>query len=87
MRPQIAKVSNVRLRQLCEEIFERAERFTLPRLSKTRRQVVHQDSHGGNILVDPNDSTSPVGIIDFGDMGYNSIVADIVTASETFSKF
>ncbi|TIX53917.1 MAG: hypothetical protein E5V25_30645, partial [Mesorhizobium sp.] len=49
--------------------------------------VVHQDAHGGNILVDPRDSTSPVGIIDFGDMGFNSIVADIVTASETFSKF
>ncbi|WP_353646583.1 aminotransferase class III-fold pyridoxal phosphate-dependent enzyme [Mesorhizobium sp. WSM2239] len=87
LRPQIAEISEARLRQLCAEIFERAERFTLPRLLKTRRQVVHQDSHGGNILVDPNDSTSPVGIIDFGDMGYNSIVADIVAASETFSKF
>jgi 4-aminobutyrate aminotransferase-like enzyme len=86
LRPQITKISDVRLRQLCEEIFDRAERFTLPQLSKTRRQVVHQDSHGGNILVDPNDYTSPVGIIDFGDIGYNSIVADIVSASETFSK-
>ncbi|TIW97648.1 MAG: aminotransferase class III-fold pyridoxal phosphate-dependent enzyme [Mesorhizobium sp.] len=87
LRPQIAKISDARLRQLCEEVFERAERFTLPQLSKTRRQVVHQDSHGGNVLVDPNDSTSPVGIIDFGDMGHNSIVADIVTASETFADF
>ncbi|RWK43679.1 aminotransferase class III-fold pyridoxal phosphate-dependent enzyme [Mesorhizobium sp.] len=87
LRPQIVKISDVRLRQLCSEIFDRAERFTLPQLLKTRRQVVHQDSHGGNILVDPNDDTSPVGIIDFGDMGYNSIVADIVAASETFSKF
>lgn len=87
LRPQIAKISDAGLRQLCEEIFERAERFTLPQLSKTRRQVVHQDSHGGNILIDPNDSTSPVGIIDFGDMGHNSIVADIVTASETFADF
>ncbi|MER9405168.1 aminotransferase class III-fold pyridoxal phosphate-dependent enzyme [Mesorhizobium caraganae] len=86
LRPQIAKISDAGLRQLCNEIFERAERFTLPQLSKTRRQVVHQDSHGGNILVDPRNSTLPVGIIDFGDMGYNSIVADIVTASETFSK-
>ena len=48
---------------------------------------MHQDSHGGNILVDPRNSTLPVGIIDFGDMGYNSIVADIVAASETFSKY
>lgn len=86
LRPQIAKISDAGLRQLCNEIFERAERFTLAQLSKTRRQVVHQDSHGGNILVDPRNSTLPVGIIDFGDMGYNSIVADIVTASETFSK-
>ncbi|RWE53189.1 MAG: aminotransferase class III-fold pyridoxal phosphate-dependent enzyme [Mesorhizobium sp.] len=87
LRPQIVKIGDARLRQLCEEIFDRAERFTLPQLLKTRRQVVHQDAHGGNILVDPRDSTSPVGIIDFGDMGFNSIVADIVTASETFSKF
>jgi 4-aminobutyrate aminotransferase-like enzyme len=87
LRPQIAKISDVSIRQLCDEIFDRAERFTLPQLLKTRRQVVHQDSHGGNILVDPGDSTSPVGIIDFGDMGFNSVVADIVAASETFSKF
>ena len=87
LRPQIKKISDAKLRQLCEEIFDRANRFTIPQLLETRRQVVHQDSHGGNILIDPRDSTSPVGIIDFGDMGYNSIVADIVTASETFSKY
>lgn len=87
LRPPIEKISDAKRRQLCGEIFDRAERFTLPQLLKTRRQLVHQDSHGGNILVDPRNSTLPVGIIDFGDMGYNSIVADIVTASETFSKY
>ncbi|CAN7736774.1 aminotransferase class III-fold pyridoxal phosphate-dependent enzyme [Mesorhizobium amorphae] len=86
LRAQIEKISDAKLRHLCEEIFDRAERFTVPQLLKMRRQVVHQDSHGGNILVDPRNTTLPVGIIDFGDMGYNSIVADIVTASETFSK-
>ncbi len=85
LRPQIAKISDPGPRRLCEEIFERAEHFTLPHLSRTRRQVVHQDSHGGNILVDSTDVTVPVGIIDFGDMAYNTIVADIVTAAETFS--
>lgn len=87
LRPQIEKISDAKRRQLCGEIFERAERFTLPQLLKTRRQLVHQDSHGGNILVDSQNNTLPVGIIDFGDMGYNSIVADIVAASETFSKY
>jgi len=85
LRPHIATIADGEIRQLCEKIFERAEHVTLPQLTRTRRQVVHQDAHGGNILLDPEDPTVPVGIIDFGDMGYNTIVADIVTTAETFA--
>ncbi len=86
LRPHIAQIQAPELRQLCEEIFDRAEQFTLPQLKKTRWQTVHQDAHAGNVLVDPQDHTKPAGIIDFGDMGYNPIVYDIVVAAESFSE-
>ncbi|GAB0118545.1 aminotransferase class III-fold pyridoxal phosphate-dependent enzyme [Acidisoma sp. 7E03] len=85
LRPHVAKISDGESRRLCEEIFERAERFTIPQLARTRRQVVHQDAHAGNILLDPEDATMPVGIIDFGDIGYNTILAEIVAVAESFS--
>ncbi|MEH6606266.1 MAG: aminotransferase class III-fold pyridoxal phosphate-dependent enzyme [Pseudomonadales bacterium] len=85
LRPHIDDIEDLDLRTLCHDILERAESFTLPKLKSTRWQVVHQDAHSGNMLVDPNNAFLPTGIIDFGDMGYNSIVAEVVEAADSFS--
>lgn len=55
-------------------------RFTAeisPRLARVRHQFVHNDFNGRNILVDPDEESRVVGIIDFGDAVYTALVADV----------
>ena len=55
-------------------------RFTVeiaPRLARLRHQFVHNDFNARNILVDPNDESRVVGIIDFGDAVHTALVADV----------
>lgn len=53
-------------------------------LARCRHQIIHQDGHQGNILVDPADPARVTGVIDFGDMLHGSLVADLVTAADCF---
>jgi Ser/Thr protein kinase RdoA (MazF antagonist) len=48
-----------------------------PRLAKLRHQFVHNDFNARNILVDPDDESRVVGIIDFGDAVYTAQAADV----------
>ncbi|WP_428775442.1 aminotransferase class III-fold pyridoxal phosphate-dependent enzyme [Vibrio sp.] len=86
LRGYLKDVQDVDLRELCSNILDRAENFTLPEMNRTRWQVVHQDAHSGNVLVSETDATVPAGIIDFGDMGYNSIVAEVVGSADNFAS-
>jgi len=55
-------------------------RFTIeiaPRLARQRHQFVHNDFNARNILVDPDDESRVVGIIDFGDAVHTALVADV----------
>lgn len=55
-------------------------RFTVeiaPRLARLRHQFVHNDFNARNILVDPDDESHVVGVIDFGDAVYTALVADV----------
>ena len=55
-------------------------RFTVeiaPRLARLRHQFVHNDFNARNILVDPDDESRVVGIIDFGDAVRTALVADV----------
>jgi 4-aminobutyrate aminotransferase-like enzyme/Ser/Thr protein kinase RdoA (MazF antagonist) len=55
---------------------------TLPHLRTLRAQIIHNDAHPGNILVD-EDLGAVVGILDFGDMIHGPLVFDLaVTAAE-----
>jgi hydroxylysine kinase len=52
-------------------------------LPPLRHQVVHNDLNPLNILVDPADEARVTGIIDFGDITYTALIADVaVTAAE-----
>src|ERR1700733_11407299 len=52
-------------------------------LPQLRQQVVHNDLNPLNVLVDPADDTRVTGIIDFGDVTYTALIADVaVTAAE-----
>ncbi|MDH5621868.1 MAG: aminotransferase class III-fold pyridoxal phosphate-dependent enzyme, partial [Gammaproteobacteria bacterium] len=51
-----------------------------PALLKLRRQVIHQDAHRGNILVSQSDPSVVTGIVDFGDLLYGTLAAEVALA-------
>lgn len=83
LRPQIELLPSDELRALCHQVLDHAEAAVLPQLQQLRWQVIHQDADSRNVLVDSNDPQRPVGIIDFGDMLYGPIVAEIATIDTT----
>ena len=42
-----------------------------------RQQVIHNDMNDMNVLVDPDDESVVVGVIDFGDLVHTALVADV----------
>lgn len=63
-------------------ILERLRDETLPRTARMRHQVVHQDAHTGNLVVDPSNPTKIAGIIDFGDIVYAPLIMDLTVAMD-----
>jgi len=53
---------------------------TLPALQLTPRRVVHNDFHGGNLVVRPEAPDFITGILDFGDVVRSHRVADLAIA-------
>ncbi|MCV6624144.1 MAG: aminotransferase class III-fold pyridoxal phosphate-dependent enzyme [Cellvibrionaceae bacterium] len=77
-------LGDAKLKRNCEAVLDAAEDYTYPALEKCRHQIVHQDAHMGNVLVSPVDDTVVTGVIDFGDMLYGSIVADVAAAADCY---
>lgn len=63
-----------------EEAFARFDERVAPHLGELPRQVIHNDFHQGNILVDRDDERFVVGIIDFGDVTHTARVVDVAVA-------
>lgn len=68
------------VRRTVEEILGRMREETLPRTARMRHQVVHQDAHTGNLVVDPARPTDIAGIIDFGDIVYAPLIMELAVA-------
>lgn len=62
------------------DLLEKIAIETLPALRTTRRQVVHNDFHGGNVLVDAASDDFITGILDFGDVVHSFPVAELAVA-------
>ena len=77
--PHVHHLRDTDQRELVNNVLEYARDSVLPKLATMRHQVVHQDAHDGNVLVDTDDSSRVVGLIDFGDMLYGSIAAELAT--------
>ena len=56
------------------------ERFAMPVLPSLRSQVIHSDMNPDNVLVSADDPDTVAGIIDFGDMIFAPLVADVAIA-------
>jgi len=62
------------------EIVDRFEGEVLPVLERMPRQVIHNDFHPGNLLVDTGDDGYVTGILDFGDVVHSARVNDLGVA-------
>ncbi|MGX5682224.1 phosphotransferase [Schumannella luteola] len=62
------------------EILDRFEEKVLPVLEGLPRQVIHNDFHPGNLLVDPGEEAYVTGILDFGDTVRSARVNDLGVA-------
>ena len=69
-------------RGLLERVIARFERHVAPRLASLRQQVIHNDWNDYNIVVSPLESAARevVGVVDFGDMVWSPVVADLAIA-------
>ena len=82
LRPSAALIEDAETRKLIEAVLDRFIAF-LPEMSRLRHQMVHNDLHPGNMLVDEA-ATQVTGLLDFGDMIHAPLVFDVtVTAAET----
>jgi len=72
--PSVPNLPDVEfLRQFVVEFTARIS----PRLVNLRSQFVHNDFNARNILIDPEDESRIVGIIDFGDAVHTALIADV----------
>ncbi|WP_345069701.1 phosphotransferase [Leifsonia kafniensis] len=80
LQPKLVAVADAGVRAEMATVLTGLIDETLPRLRETRRQVIHNDFHGGNVIVDPDDPTFVAGILDFGDTVDSFLVADLAVA-------
>ncbi len=64
----------------CAPALEHLSAVALPRMRQFPHQVIHNDAHSGNVLCDPDEPGTVIGIIDFGDLLYRPIVVDLATS-------
>ena len=70
----------------CAPVLARLENDSLPRMHELPHQIIHNDAHAGNIMVDPDDPSSVTGVIDFGDLVNRPIVVDLSTSLASMAE-
>lgn len=65
---------------LIVQTLDRFEQLIQPKLLSLRSQVIFNDLHAGNILVDADDEMRISGIIDFGDLIRSPLINDLAVA-------
>jgi 4-aminobutyrate aminotransferase-like enzyme/Ser/Thr protein kinase RdoA (MazF antagonist) len=82
LRPHTIHITEAIARQNIETILDHMAVKILPRLKSLRHQVIHCDAHSHNVLTDPRRPDTITGILDFGDMIYAPLVAEVAIAAE-----
>jgi len=83
MQRLLAQLPQLPHRQVVADLLRRIVPVIESQLPSLRHQVVHNDLNPLNILMDPADEARVTGIIDFGDITYTALIADVaVTAAE-----
>jgi Ser/Thr protein kinase RdoA (MazF antagonist) len=68
-------------REICRGRLQKFEEHTKPAMTNLRSQVIYNDLHSDNLLVDPDNPETITGIIDFGDMVKSPLVVDVAVAA------
>lgn len=76
-RAYIAEIAKPEDRAAVERVFARHDSTVRPLLPGLRAAVVHQDANDNNVIVDPADRQTVVGLIDFGDMTFGRQVNEL----------
>ena len=85
-RPQLLDLLPAEVGDLAGPILQRLETRTFPALKRLSCQVIHLDGHGGNLLRDSASSEHVAGVIDFGDMVYGPLIADLAVTAAFFAE-
>jgi Ser/Thr protein kinase RdoA (MazF antagonist) len=81
LRNFLVHIGDAGVRERVARCLDDFEQRVEPRLGPLRRQVIHNDLHGGNVLVLPDRPDQVSGVIDFGDMLYAPLVIDVAIAA------
>ncbi len=81
LRPHIVHITDPTVREQVDGILERMETAVLPQLRRLRHQVIHNDAHESNVLVDPANPDQIAGLLDFGDMIYAPLIQEVAIAA------
>lgn len=84
IRPLINHLPHEGQRHLAERFLTSFEVHAKPRLPDLRAQVVHNDLNPYNVLVNAENHTALVGIIDFGDMVHTPLAVDVAVGASYF---
>jgi hydroxylysine kinase len=78
LRPLLDELGDIEERAALFDCLRRFDEVLRPRLAEARRQVVHTDFHGDNLLTD---GTRVTGILDFGDALTGPVAMDVGVAA------
>ena len=81
LRPLLVHIEDQEGRSIVERSLDQFETRVLPRLSRLREQVIHNDMNPHNIIVDAENPDILRNILDFGDMVYAPLVNEIAVAA------
>ncbi|MBT5432938.1 MAG: aminotransferase class III-fold pyridoxal phosphate-dependent enzyme [Rhodospirillaceae bacterium] len=84
LRIHTGDIKNRNRRRLCEKALDGFIDHVLPRWTHLRGQVIHNDANMANVVVDPAKPDTAAGVIDFGDMIYGPIAAEVAMAADGF---
>jgi 4-aminobutyrate aminotransferase-like enzyme/Ser/Thr protein kinase RdoA (MazF antagonist) len=78
----LGKFDDPRRRAVVERVIARFQSHVAPAAAQLRQQVIHNDWNDYNVLVSPTRSgkREAVGVVDFGDMVWSPVVADLAVA-------
>jgi Ser/Thr protein kinase RdoA (MazF antagonist) len=74
-------IADAALRRCAARALQAFEARVEPAFCSLRWQVIHHDFHPDNVLLHADDADRVAGVIDFGDMLYSPLVADIGVAA------